>query len=75
MNIAEVKEKLYVRLDQLNVVAEEQLPDWYNQHDYSSGYFMGQKKAALLYATFLKEALDIIEQIKITGEEAPPTDG
>jgi len=47
-----------------NLVRDEKSPDWWNQHDYSSGYFSGRQEAARLFSTYLDRIIECLETEK-----------
>jgi hypothetical protein len=52
----DIKLLLQQTLDSAKKLAEEPMPDWYNIHDYSSGFYYGRKSAA-------QDKIDLIEEI------------
>ena len=62
-SITELKEYLYSRMDAVKVLADEPMPDWYNMHDYSSGYYYGRKSAAQDKIDLINEILGRLEKI------------
>lgn len=42
----------------------ESYPDWYNKHDYSSGYYKGCKDITAEYVSLLKQVLDSLCDIE-----------
>jgi hypothetical protein len=54
---------LMLRLQAYKVLAEEPMPDWYNMHDYSSGFYNGRKTAAQDKIDLINEILDRLEEL------------
>ena len=61
--IENLREYLRSRSQAYQVLAEEQMPDWYNMHDYSSGFYYGRKMAAQDKIDLIEEILDRLEKI------------
>lgn len=61
--IENLRELLLLRMEAANVLAEEPMPDWYNIHDYSSGFYYGRKSAAQSQIELILEMLDRLEKI------------
>lgn len=57
--------KVYLnqRIHACEVLTDEPMPDWYNMHDYSSGFYNGRKIAAQDKIDLLQEILDRLEKI------------
>lgn len=75
--IDKLKEDLYAILHLTTLVKDEPMPDWWNQHDFQSGYFSGRKEAARLSTSYLTEVLDRLEQLTEQQVESidSPSDG
>jgi hypothetical protein len=58
----EIREALYARLAIVRAILDEPFPDWYNPHDFSSGYVKGCCKSAELEYEFLNNILDKMER-------------
>ena len=61
MDLDQLKEYLNLRMQAYKVLAEEPMPDWYNMHDYSSGFYNGRKSAAKDKIDLINEILDRLE--------------
>lgn len=59
-----IKELLYQRLELLrhDTTIVEASPEWYNPHDYGSGYFKARQNAVKDEISFLESLLDKIER-------------
>lgn len=60
--VAEIQDDLYERLKTVRAALDEPLPDWYNPHDFASGYAKGSRKATELEYEFLANILDKMER-------------
>jgi len=58
----EIREELYERLKIVRAIIDEPFPDWYNPHDFGSGYVKGSKATAKLEESFLANLLDKFER-------------
>jgi hypothetical protein len=58
----EIREALYSRLAIVRTAIDEAFPDWYNPHDFGSGYLKGCKVTAKLEESFLANILDKLER-------------
>jgi hypothetical protein len=58
----EIRQALYSRLAIVRAVLDEPFPDWYNPHDFGSGYLKGCKKSAELEYEFIANILDKMER-------------
>lgn len=45
-------------------VRDEPMPDWYNQHDYASGFFAGRKNGADITAVNMSAVKILLESYK-----------
>jgi hypothetical protein len=63
MDVAIIIEKIDNMLDIINSVRNEPSPDWVNQHDYASGYYVGRKSASNINAVNLLTIKDMLEKI------------
>ena len=70
--INKIKEELYTTLLLTKLVRDEPMPDWWNQHDFSSGYFSGRKEAARLSTSYLESIIDQLE--KLTEQQVESID-
>lgn len=61
--LKELKEYLEDRIQASKILAEEPMPDWYNMHDYSSGFYYGRKSCAQDKVDIINEILDRLEDI------------
>ena len=59
---AEIREELYERLRIVRAIIDEPFPEWYNPHDFGSGYVKGSKATAKLEESFLANILDKLER-------------
>ena len=62
LQVAEIKDDLYERLRIVREKIATSGPDWWNPHDYPSGYYDGKKDSLRMEETFLSEILDKIEK-------------
>jgi hypothetical protein len=58
----EIRQALYSRLAIIRAVLDEPFPDWYNPHDFGSGYLKGCKKSAELEYKSIANILDKMER-------------
>ena len=70
--INKLKEELYFILHLTKLVRDEPMPDWWNQHDFSSGYFSGRKEAARLSSSYIESILNKLDEL--TEKQAESTD-
>ena len=63
LKIENLRELLLMRMDAAKVLADEPMPDWYNMHDYSSGFYYGRKSSAQSQIDLILEILDRLEKI------------
>lgn len=63
-DIRSISEKLYQRLDTLrhDTTLVDAAPEWYNPHDYGSGYFKARQNAVKDEIEFLETLLDKLER-------------
>jgi hypothetical protein len=57
-----IREELYERLRIVRAIIDEPFPEWYNPHDFGSGYVKGSKATAKLEESFLANILDKLER-------------
>lgn len=62
LQVAEMRDELYERLKIVRAIIDEPFPDWYNPHDFGSGYVKGSKATAKLEESFLANLLDKLER-------------
>lgn len=62
LQIAEIKDDLYARLEKARSKANEPFPDWYNPHDFDSGLVHAERYCAKAEIEFLSDLLDRIER-------------
>lgn len=60
----EFMEDIYLRLEKLrhDTTLVDAAPEWYNPHDYGSGYFKARQNAVKDEIEFLETLLDKIER-------------
>ena len=63
LKIENLRELLLLRMEAASVLADEPMPDWYNMHDYSSGFYYGRKSAAQSQVDLILEVLDRLERL------------
>ena len=63
LKIENLKELLLLRMEAASVLVDEPMPDWYNMHDYSSGFYYGRKSAAQSQIDLILEIFDRLEKI------------
>jgi hypothetical protein len=61
--IDKLKEELYFILHLTRLVRDEPMPDWWNQHDFSSGYFSGRKEAARLSSSYIESIIEKLDEL------------
>jgi hypothetical protein len=62
-DVAFIIEKIDNMLNIINSVRNEPTPDWVNQHDYASGYFVGRKSSSNINAVNLSTIKDMLEKL------------
>ena len=63
MDVAKIIEEIDNIIYTVSLVKDEPNPDWLNQHDYASGYFIGRKNASSVAATNLLTIRTLLERI------------
>jgi hypothetical protein len=58
----EIRETLYGRLKTVRDRINEPKPDWFNPHDYGSGFLVGKVKACKEEEAFLLDLLNRMER-------------
>ena len=59
---AEIRDIIDERLKTVRDIIDEPFPEWYNPHDFGSGYVKGSKATARLEESFLANLLDKFER-------------
>jgi hypothetical protein len=62
-DITQLREILLQRMETVSKLADEPMPDWYNMHDYSSGFYYGRKSSAQSQVDLILEILDRLEKL------------
>lgn len=62
-DLEQLREVLLQRMETASKLAEEPMPDWYNMHDYSSGFYYGRKSSAQSQIDLILEILDRLEKL------------
>jgi hypothetical protein len=63
LKIENLREYLQTLAHSYKVLADEPMPDWYNMHDYSSGFYNGRKSAAKDKIDLINDILDRLEKL------------
>lgn len=63
-DVARLREHIYNTLVQIQKFTDEPNPDWFNIHDYGSGFYMGNKAYATLFEDFMVEIIERLDQLK-----------
>lgn len=63
LKIENLEKYLIKRMLEYKALVDEPLPDWYNMHDYSSGFYNGRKIAAQDKIDLINEILDRLEEL------------
>lgn len=61
--LSELREFIHHRINRTSEFVNEPTPDWYNTHDFASGFYKGSKVYSKECVDFLKEVMDLIEKI------------
>jgi hypothetical protein len=62
-DLEQLREVLLQRMEAVSNLADEPMPDWYNMHDYSSGFYYGRKSSAQSQIDLILEILDRLEKL------------
>ena len=62
-DLASLKEMLYNKIKLTDEFINESPPDWLNPHDFSSGFYKGNKESAKLTKELLIDILDTLEKL------------
>ena len=62
-DLEQLREVLLLRMETASKLADEPMPDWYNMHDYSSGFYYGRKSSAQSQIDLILEILDRLEKL------------
>ena len=62
-DLEQIREVLLQRMEAASKLADEPMPDWYNMHDYSSGFYYGRKSSAQSQIDLILEILDRLEKL------------
>ena len=63
LKIENLRELLLMRIEAASILADEPMPDWYNMHDYSSGFYYGRKSCAQSQIDLMLEILERLEKL------------
>ena len=58
----EIREDLYTQLKVVREKLNREFPEWWNPHDYASGYYDGRKDSLIFEEKFLADMLDKLER-------------
>ena len=58
----EIREDIYAQLKVVREKLVREFPEWWNPHDYASGYYDGRKDSLIFEEKFLADMLDKFER-------------